>query len=36
MMEKLENEPFSEFGWGSWKTMGFLLLWQEKLEFSCA
>ena len=23
MLEKLENEPFSEFGWKSWKTIGF-------------
>ena len=22
-LEKLENEPFSEFGWKSWKTMCF-------------
>ena len=23
MLEKLENEPFSEFGWKSWKAIGF-------------
>ena len=23
LLEKLENEPFSEFGWNSWKTIGF-------------
>jgi len=23
MLEKLENEPFSEFSWKSWKTIGF-------------
>ena len=23
MLEKLENEPFSEFDWKSWKTIGF-------------
>jgi len=22
MMEKLENEPFSEFGWNSWESIG--------------
>ena len=25
MLEKLENEPFSEFGWKSWKVIGFSL-----------
>jgi len=23
MLEKLKNEPFSESGWKSWKTIGF-------------
>ena len=23
MLEKLENEPFSGFGWKIWKTIGF-------------
>ena len=23
MLEKLENEPFSEFGWKNWETIGF-------------
>ena len=23
MLEKLENEPFSAFGWKSWETIGF-------------
>ena len=23
MLEKLENEPFSEFDWKSWKAIGF-------------
>ena len=32
-LENLENEPFSQFGRKSWKIIGFLLLWLEKLEF---
>ena len=30
MMENLENEPFSEFGWRGWKTIGFSPALAEK------
>jgi len=33
MLEKLENEPFSECGWNSWETIGFLLLWLKSWNF---
>ena len=30
--KELENEPFSVFGWKSWKAIGVSPVWLEKLE----
>ena len=32
-LEKLENEPFSELGWKSWKTIGFSSALAGQAEF---
>jgi len=33
MLEKLENEPFSEFGWKCWNTIGFSLALAENFLY---